>query len=316
MSITTDGNGRHTIEFQLRGRRIHQRLPAGVTRAEAEARQAKLKHDIFAARDLGVKPTVPLPAAIQLWLEEKVTHDKAAKQTRSHARALVSFVVGKSVADIPDVADRYRTRAKADGLAAATINRRLAVLKGVARFAYNKKWIGENQSSRVWSLRENNARHVYLTAADLAKVVKQAETIECRAWITLAAYTGLRKSELYGLGKPGGGIVKGGLIWLPDTKTNEPRPVPVTKRATWALKHVPFERTLPSLDWEWMQTRKAAGFPHVHFHDLRHTTASLLANAGVPLEVVGVILGHTCTQTTKRYTHLYLKTITQAMARL
>lgn len=42
----------------------------------------------------------------------------------------------------------------------------------------------------------------------------------------------------------------------------------------------------------------------VRWHDLRHSTAILLVNAGVSLYVVGQILGHTATQTTQRYAHL------------
>ena len=37
---------------------------------------------------------------------------------------------------------------------------------------------------------------------------------------------------------------------------------------------------------------------------VRHSTASLLVNAGASLYVVGQILGHTTTQTTQRYAHL------------
>ena len=40
------------------------------------------------------------------------------------------------------------------------------------------------------------------------------------------------------------------------------------------------------------------GLPHVRFHDLRHTCASLLAAQGVPLEVVQQLLGHTSIRTT------------------
>lgn len=40
------------------------------------------------------------------------------------------------------------------------------------------------------------------------------------------------------------------------------------------------------------------GLPHVRFHDLRHTCASLLAAQGVPVEVVQQLLGHTSIRTT------------------
>lgn len=37
---------------------------------------------------------------------------------------------------------------------------------------------------------------------------------------------------------------------------------------------------------------KRAGLPHIRFHDLRHTAATLLLAAGVPAKVVSEMLGH------------------------
>lgn len=42
----------------------------------------------------------------------------------------------------------------------------------------------------------------------------------------------------------------------------------------------------------------------LRFHDLRHTAASLMVTAGVPLYSVGKVLGHSAPQTTARYAHL------------
>lgn len=55
---------------------------------------------------------------------------------------------------------------------------------------------------------------------------------------------------------------------------------------------------------------------HVRFHDLRHSTASMLINQGVDLYVVGQILGHSSPATTARYAHLAQATLKKAMGRL
>ena len=54
----------------------------------------------------------------------------------------------------------------------------------------------------------------------------------------------------------------------------------------------------------WGKACKAAGVGHVRVHDLRHTYASWLIQAGVPLEEVGRLLGHISPVTTQRYAHL------------
>lgn len=49
-----------------------------------------------------------------------------------------------------------------------------------------------------------------------------------------------------------------------------------------------------------------AGVPHIRFHDLRHTAASLLVRRGVPIKAVAERLGHTDASLTMRvYTHVY-----------
>ncbi len=49
---------------------------------------------------------------------------------------------------------------------------------------------------------------------------------------------------------------------------------------------------------EWNAIRDARELPHITFHDLRHTTGTLLRGAGVPLEVIGRILRHASIRTT------------------
>jgi integrase len=55
----------------------------------------------------------------------------------------------------------------------------------------------------------------------------------------------------------------------------------------------------------WATVSAAAGLKGVRIHDLRHSFASLAISAGVPLKVVGGLLGHSAVATTNRYAHLY-----------
>jgi integrase len=54
----------------------------------------------------------------------------------------------------------------------------------------------------------------------------------------------------------------------------------------------------------WNAFRKRAKLVDFHVHDIRHSCASYLAMAGVPLQQIGEALGHRNLNSTKRYAHL------------
>lgn len=53
----------------------------------------------------------------------------------------------------------------------------------------------------------------------------------------------------------------------------------------------------------WDQMVASLGFPELRRHDLRHAGATWFANAGIPIHVVGDILGHASVETTRAYLH-------------
>jgi len=61
---------------------------------------------------------------------------------------------------------------------------------------------------------------------------------------------------------------------------------------------------LHALRGAWARAKAAAGLPpDLRIHDLRHSFASALANAGIPLFEIGTVLGHRQLSTTTRYAH-------------
>lgn len=54
----------------------------------------------------------------------------------------------------------------------------------------------------------------------------------------------------------------------------------------------------------WRRIRKRAGIENIHIHDLRHSFASVLADRGESLLMIGKTLGHRQAATTARYAHL------------
>lgn len=105
-----------------------------------------------------------------------------------------------------------------------------------------------------------------------------------------------------------------GHFLLRDTKNGDARLVPIDPRIATAAR-VPMPPR-PVLHYWWSVARKACGLEHVHLHDLRHSAASAMINAGVSLADVGAVLGHRSAQSTRRYSHWATARLAQALGKI
>src|SRR6185436_14190954 len=71
-------------------------------------------------------------------------------------------------------------------------------------------------------------------------------------------------------------------------------------------------RPSASLHFPWDRIRRRAGLADVRLHDLRHSFASFLVNAGIPVYTVQKMLGHSTIRYTERYSHLTSETLSKA----
>ncbi len=135
--------------------------------------------------------------------------------------------------------------------------------------------------------------------------------------IRLLALTGLRRDEIRDL-RWEQVDWRQGVLRLPDTKTGK-RDVVVSDEVMALLGTIGKEKGNPkrglvvcsrtgnklySLGETWRTVRKNAGISDARLHDLRHSVASDAIMNGVPLEVVGKMLGHKNYRTTQRYAHI------------
>ena len=68
-----------------------------------------------------------------------------------------------------------------------------------------------------------------------------------------------------------------------------------------------------TLNQQFKKILRKNNMPDLHIHDLRHATASLLINAGLPVRVIADHLGHRSTQTTENvYAHIFSETRAKA----
>lgn len=301
MSVYWDAQKkRWRIEFTLDGRRTRKLAPAGASKAEAQQWEAQARTRHWQG-ELGRKPARTLAEAVKRWADEELPRLKSEEDTRNHAAQLIDYIGTRPLEDLPAVAEEYK--AAHAHLKPATVNRRLAVLQRVGNLAQKRwGWTDEPLGQRVHLLSERNARHVYLTREEILTLLIAARHQHIEDAILLASYTGMRLGEIARL-RPE--HIDGDVIRLgADTKTGRPRSIPIHGALIDAIARLPLPVGIPRIQQSWQQTRRAVGMAHVHFHDLRHSFASLLVGADVTLYTAGLLMGHASTRTTQRYAHL------------
>jgi hypothetical protein len=83
-------------------------------------------------------------------------------------------------------------------------------------------------------------------------------------------------------------------------------------RCEWTFPNPDTKKPFVSIFCAWNTARQSVGLGDVRVHDLRHSHASFLVNAGRTLYEVQHILGHTQVKTTQRYAHLSNDTLLDA----
>lgn len=132
--------------------------------------------------------------------------------------------------------------------------------------------------------------------------------------VMLALNTGLRRGELWNLQWGDVDLKRQTLtVHGKDAKSGQTRHIPLNNTAVSVLKiHKGDVTPLPSVpvfgkhlfQKSFGNLLKAARIENFRFHDIRHTFASRLVMAGVPLNTVRELLGHSSLEMTLIYAHL------------
>lgn len=176
--------------------------------------------------------------------------------------------------------------------------------------------------------RYSNKREEFLTSAGAKTLIEAAgrsSNPQLKPIVQLLLLTGARKSEL--LQARWSEIDLERRSWhIPDSKTGKPRYVPLSSDAVkvieglveipncpWLLPNPETRKPYSDIKRAWDKARSEAGLAGLRLHDLRHSAASFMINAGIDLYAVGRILGHADHQSTMRYSHLADATLLAAV---
>ncbi len=218
---------------------------------------------------------------------------------------------------------------KASGAAAGSANRLLIMMRFIFNLAV--RWelpgIKSNPTKGVPLMEENNKQERYLSVEEAQRLytaVCASENPMLQYIVPMLILTGARKREVLDAKWQDFDFLR--RIWrIPTTKTGKARHVPLSdgvisllsamprdQKCQWTFANPDTGKPYVSIFWAWDSARTKADLSDVRLHDLRHSHASFLVNAGRTLYEVQHILGHTQVKTTQRYAHLSHDTLLDA----
>jgi len=228
---------------------------------------------------------------------------------------------------------------KRSRVSAFTANRDLVILRSLFNFGKGEGWIEVNPTARIKRLRVEKKLKYLPPLEDIFKVIAVADA-DSQDYLWTIRETMARVSEVNRLCWDDVDL-EGRCVTLSTRKKKggdlTPRRVPMTDHLFKILfrRYAQRNRQMPWVFWHTYRSTKTAetcrgpygrrkrlmeglcrkaGVRHFSFHALRHSGASLMENANVPIGAIQRILGHERRSTTEIYLQSIGDSERQAMA--
>ncbi len=282
-------------------------------KAQARELHDKLKAEAWRIFQLGEKPRRTWDEAALRWLRE-TEHKASHLQDVKQVAWLQQFFRGRYLAEITrdviaEIAERKR-RESTPG----TANRYLAMIRAILRrAALEWEWIDKPPLIRLYPEAKRRVR--WLTPEQAQKLI--AELPEHLAeMMRFSLATGLRQGNVARL-EWSQVDVERRAAWIHADQAKARRAIPVALNDTaldvlkrQAGKHSRFVfsyrgRPIGQVNTKaWQNALERAGIDDFRWHDLRHTWASWLTQAGVPLNALQEMGAWQTAEMVRRYAHL------------
>ena len=282
--------------------------------------QARLQEDRFFERVEEQKRAVG--ELLSRYLHECSIKKVAQSQVRDRQivhHLLNFFGTTTLLTDItPSLVTAYKAKRRRQGAAPATINKEMGLLRNAFNVAIKEwEWCRDNPVQRVRMETVNNQMERWLTAKEEASLLAASP-----AWlqdiITFALHTGMRRGEILNLQWQDIDFGRETLVVM-KSKNKQRRTIPLNRQVFELLVLKQEHRRQDSqfvfttangtpisprnLARGFQKARKKANIPNLRFHDLRHSFATRLVQAGIDLYQVQRLLGHKKPDMTQRYAH-------------
>ena len=219
----------------------------------------------------------------------------------------------------------------------ATVNRRLAAIRSLLRWAEGQGYAPEVRTPK--SLRRKNPPPRWLNEKEQRALIRAAEKYgdgRVKALIVLLMHTGARVEELARTTEDDVEITERKGTWTIFGKGRKERKVPLNAEARAAIAELRrcfaqvrardaarklvycqrgglTERGVQSI---LQKLRRHTGLEELSPHVLRHTFGHNLAAQGVPIQIIADLMGHESLETTRRYVQPGHEDMTAAVEKL
>lgn len=333
-------------DLYIGGRRVRVKL--STDRRVADAKLAELIAERDGSRYGHAAQGVTWDSFCEKYMAYSRGSKKGSTPARDQAtiRAMNAFERPAKLADVtPEHLERWRGFRKGNGIGQATIARDLGAAKAMMRKAAAWGYVKALDWSSVKIQKSTRGRLIFFTIGEMRVLLRHARTTfpefshneAPHDWVTVAmlgARAGLRRGEM------------AHAAWADfDAKRRSlaitPKDCPCCPGGRWEPKdyeqrHLPLPADLVKhlaglkRTNQWiLGTRPSLGTITNYFrrivkkaglkgstHTLRHTYASHLAQAGVPLYTISKLLGHADMNMTKIYAHLCPQTYEASVDKL
>lgn len=324
-------------EFVFAGKRIRE---SAKTTSKTVAREAEKSHRRELERTLAGLPAEKRENRIRSVSEvitaymEGYAADHKPKSVESATNSLVAVRRHLGAHLLPDLTEarirKYMTDRKKEGVSGRTINMELGELSRAIGKPWSQLWPKVNKLAERTdvgrALTPDEERRL-LDASNTAVLFNRAPLIG--TLLRMALLTGMRVGELTEFQWGNVDLVKG-LLTVGDSKTEAGagRQIPMNRdvrallamhREWWVQRFgepepehylfpwgsPPKDPTRPTVEikWAWTTIRKAAKVK-CRWHDLRHTAATKMAEAGTPESTMLALMGHMSRKMLERYSHI------------
>jgi len=339
-------SGRKSFRLRYRIARKLRVITLGCAKLITYEEAKNLAVDILRKAKFGIDPKLGVPVLngplISDFFNEKyIPYVKSYKRSWSTDVSMVkNHIVPKlgplsMGALLPSDVAVFLEQMKNQGYALGTCNRALVMLRYGFELALRWKVEGvlSNPLKEINNLKDDNKIERYLTPNEsslLLDSIRESESEMLQSIVLFLIYTGARKREV--LDAKWRDIDWTQKSWrIPKTKSGKVRHVPMSLGAMDVLKTLRSKITPAPLQdapifinaktgkayvsffYSWNNARNRAGLPEFRIHDLRHSFASCLVNAGRSLYEVQELLGHADIKTTSRYAHLSRERLIEAV---